>query len=473
MFTKRNYNLFYISSYSFFDRLSSLVLVVLIARYLGAETYGLYAFVFSLANILAIFADLGINQLLTRELSAKPENQTRYFPIALGIKFAATCLTLILALIISNFLPSLRSSILIVFLLNLSHLLRILSTTFFSVVRAHLQMKYESFAGLLNRLIALVGGATLIILGKDLVSILWIFVIAAMVELLYITYIVYSRFMKFKIVLNFFEQKRLIFSALPFLVLIALPIINYRFDSILLGLFSGQKATGIYNAAYVLILNFIIIQQIAGRLLLPLLAKVQEQQKTAFEEFYQDVIKLLVVIALFAVLLVEGFGKEIIITIYGSEYLESVLCLKILIFAVIFMFASHVLSTALIALNQEKKVIKAWTVTVLMNIVLNMVLIPSYSYLGASIATVISEITLFAVNYYSLFYAQQYTAFFSREWFRLAIPFSAGLIFIGITDGLSIWVGAPLLILIYGAFLFNSRVFSRDEISRIVRLIKI
>lgn len=472
LFQKTKTNFYFISLLSLVDRAASFVLVVCMARYLGAEAYGLYAFAFSIASFVSIFADWGINGLLTRDFAANPQNQQSQLAIALGVKIPATVATLAVVFAALSLTPSSPQSTLVIVLMSASNLLRVLSTAFLAVFRAHLEMRYEAYAGIINRMMALAGGVMALVLGHGLVTVLWIFVIASVAEFIYSAVIVGRRFTKVSVKFDFKEQKQMLLSAAPFLLLVSFPVINYRLDSILLGVFDTKESIGIYNAAYVLILNFIAVQQIVGRVLLPVFSKFEAREKMVFEKYYKGAIKLLLVLAFFAVLAVNGFGERIVALIYGPGYLESVRCLQILVFAVAFMLASHVLSTALIALKQEKQVVKSWFATVVVNVVFNGALIPKYGYIGACIATVASEATLFFANYYYLVLSNRYSFFQISEWARMAIPFGIGLFFLAMTNGLSLMLAAPLLVLVYLLSLLAMRTFSRDEVYTLVRLIK-
>ncbi|MFQ5752940.1 MAG: oligosaccharide flippase family protein, partial [bacterium] len=234
------------------DRMASVMLVLLMARYLGAKTYGEYAFAFAVASIILAFSDLGINTLITRDLSQDMKLQERYLSNALGIKILSTILVLIVMSILNAIIPVFKESGTIIFLVVLHHAFRVLSTTFLAVARAHLKMQYEAYSGILNRVLSLAGGMAAMLAGFGLIVVLWIFLIASIIELAYISFTVYSLFTKFKIRFDFTEQKKMVLDGLPFLFLIFLAMLNYRLDAIILGFIHGKEITGIYSAAYIL-----------------------------------------------------------------------------------------------------------------------------------------------------------------------------------------------------------------------------
>jgi hypothetical protein len=68
--------------------------------------------------------------------------------------------------------------------------------------------------------------------------------------------------------------------------------------------------------------------------------------------------------------------------------------------------------------------------------------------------------------------SNRYSFFQISEWARMAIPFGIGLFFLAMTNGLSLMLAAPLLVLVYLLSLLAMRTFSRDEVYTLVRLIK-
>ena len=82
--------------------------------------------------------------------------------------------------------------------------------------------------------------------------------------------------------------------------------------------------------------------------------------------------------------------------IFGSGYSQSVLALQILIWTMVFTFAGASFVQLLQSVNRQIVITKISIICVLINILLNLVLIPRYSYIGASFATLLTEVVLVA-----------------------------------------------------------------------------
>lgn len=87
-------------------------------------------------------------------------------------------------------------------------------------------------------------------------------------------------------------------------------------------------------------------------------------------------------------------AKPIILLLYGTEYYPSVITLQILVWAIVFTFAGASYIQLLQSTNKQLIITKISLACLVMNVILNLILIPSYSYVGASFATIATEAVL-------------------------------------------------------------------------------
>ena len=92
----------------------------------------------------------------------------------------------------------------------------------------------------------------------------------------------------------------------------------------------------------------------------------------------------------------------------GNNFAAAGGILKILILAVGFIFIGCLLAHAVIALDKQKKVIGAYLFTALTALAGYLIFIPSYSYYGAALVTVYSEL---AIAVFSLYIVMRYSQF--------------------------------------------------------------
>jgi O-antigen/teichoic acid export membrane protein len=183
------------------------------------------------------------------------------------------------------------------------------------------------------------------------------------------------------------------FNVYPFIA-----TIYDRVDIVLLSRLAGNVATAIYSVPYRVFASLAIIPYGIMGALLPVFSASGVNR-----EIRQDcarAMKFLYLIALQVVLLAWAFARPAILVVLGQGYSGSIITIKILAWASIPVFLNYALNILLLAAHKEK--IFVWTATIctVFNISANLLLIPRFSFIGAAIATLLTELLLLAQNYY-------------------------------------------------------------------------
>jgi O-antigen/teichoic acid export membrane protein len=87
-------------------------------------------------------------------------------------------------------------------------------------------------------------------------------------------------------------------------------------------------------------------------------------------------------------------AKNVILLIYGSQYIAAVIVLQILIWSTVLIFARTPFEKLLESSNRQLVVTKVFFVGAIFNVILNLIVIPYYSYIGAAIVTVLTDINI-------------------------------------------------------------------------------
>ena len=110
--------------------------------------------------------------------------------------------------------------------------------------------------------------------------------------------------------------------------------------------------------------------------------------------YYMIVLAIPIVTGLFIL------SKKIILLVYGSQFSNSAIALQILGFSLFFTALNFLMGYLLNSIDKQKLFTITTGISTGVNIILNLMLIPSYGYKGAGFATVISEIINFSMLYY-------------------------------------------------------------------------
>ena len=157
------------------------------------------------------------------------------------------------------------------------------------------------------------------------------------------------------------------------------------------------------------------------------------------------------------------YSLDIIQLVYGHAYDEAAQPLSILIWTVCLLFISGPGNILLNASHKEVTVTKIYFVAAIFNIGLNLVMIPYFSYNGAAITTVLSDLIIVIMQTYVI-YKLGYRI--NKKLYLDIDKIIIGTSILGISLyflNLNMWVALPVGIIIYFAAVYLLRLFDNDD----------
>jgi O-antigen/teichoic acid export membrane protein len=176
----------------------------------------------------------------------------------------------------------------------------------------------------------------------------------------------------------------------------------------MLGYYKGNSEVGIYNAAYKIFLVFIVPFQLILTAFFPKLSRNKPSKLNNFKSLFYTYSLSLFISSLIIFFVLFYFSNDIIHIVFGLKYAEAYKPLSILSLNVLVIGINIVFGNPLIAWGQQKKYIIPIGIGAITNIILNIILIPKYSYNGAAIATLFSEVAVFIgiIIYFNIYYSK-------------------------------------------------------------------
>lgn len=172
-------------------------------------------------------------------------------------------------------------------------------------------------------------------------------------------------------------------------------LLNQAFNSIdtmMLGSLTNSTETGLYSAAYRLLLLVVAVYYLGMQAIYPRLASFEEAGHT-LRPIWRPLLAVVVAGATVAAAM-ESIRGPFVALLYGSGFSASAKIAAPLLVAIPFDFATSFLITTLVAWNHPRRVLTATGTAVLSNVLLNYFLIPRYRAMGAAYATPLSYIPL-------------------------------------------------------------------------------
>ena len=368
----------------------ALVTIAFMTRYLGQRGFGEYTTIIAFLSVFATMADLGLYLVVTREISKAGADEKKIVSNALAIKLTAAIIILVITPFVAMLFPYSRTVVIGIAIGAFSFLFILLNQTLVGIFQKRFRMDRVAIGEVAARIVWLGGVLLTIKMGWGLLVMISFIAISNFVNFL-IVLISARKFVKVYLEFDFVFWKKIMKIAAPLALSVVFTLIHFKVDTLLLSVLKPPEDVGIYGAAYKILEGLITFAAIFSGLLLPILSRHAFTNKEKFTKIYRkgfDVIAIMVVPLIVGTIL---FAKPIILLISGEEFLPSVTILKILILAVGAIFFAHLFGNAVIALNKQKKMMWAYLAAAVVAIILNLLLIPKFSYFGAAVTTFITE----------------------------------------------------------------------------------
>ena len=443
------------------------------ARYLGVEGFGILSFALAFTGIFGVFSDLGLSALIVREVARDKTLISKYLGNIAVMKIILVTITFALIAIVINLLGYPKQSIEVVYLIALSVIFGPFTGMFNSIFQAYEKMEYQSLGQVLSSVLMLSGALFAIGQGFSIIGFASIYCIVSAIVLVYSFVVCARKFVLPKIEFDWSFWKPTIKEALPFGVTSISLMIYYHIDKVMLSLMIDYRAVGFYNAAYAIVTGLLFFYTAFLGSIFPLMSKIYAFSKDSFKLIFEKSMKYLWIIALPIGVGTTLLANRIVILIYGSEYVPSVIALQILVWAHVIIYMNS-FANILNNIGKQILVTKQTVICAFLNIALNLILIPKFSYIGASIATVLTEFIAFLILYYYVSKTEYKLSkkIFSIIFIKVGIATLVMAIFIKYFENANFLVLILFAITIYFIAFYLMKGFDKEDIQFILKLFK-
>lgn len=361
-----------------------------LSRYLGTNLFGEYSLILSYVGFIALFADFGLSALLTREIAAERVSH-EYFRHVFNLRFISAFVVLLFGVILVFFFPYNNLIKIGVIIASVGTFFTLLASIIWSYFQGKTEFKnivYSQVGFSISSLILIIIG---VYFKFSLLLFIFIFLLANFISLL-----VSLNLAKMKIFFTSISSKvylKILSQSLYFAVWSAVIVIYFKIDALILSLFynpSNYPDVGIYAIAYKIFETVIVFGGTFTTAMYPYFSKKIEDKNfiLIFKKFliYSFILSLLATISLLI------FSKFLVLLIAGNNFRASINSLMILSLAAGFtIFAGFFLNIAAAA-KKQISIAKFAIVALILNVGLNVIFIPKYSYIAASWITVFTQL---------------------------------------------------------------------------------
>ncbi len=384
-----------------FDKIISFLLVIIITRYLGSVGFGKYSFAFAFIGMFTMLSHMGLTTYILREISRDRSQTKKLVNNTLTLKLSILVGVYIIAIITTKYWPKTNEIILAILLVMVHEFFGIFNTLVRTIFNAYEKNQFVFYGTIIEKILALPLSFYVLSQSYGLYGLLIALILARFVASVFYYIVAQKKFVRlsFSIDLKFWGV--LLKNSLPFWFTMIFRRIYYSTDTIMLTAMKNYAVTGWYNAASTLIGALTFIPTVIIKSTFPAMSRLHHtNSKDLLKLLYKKSFYYLFSIALPISIGISLLAQRLILFIYKEQFIQSGIVLMILSWALIFIFATNIIGYLLNSINKQHLFTISAGVCAVSNVVINLILIPKFSYIGASIATVITQVISFSMLYY-------------------------------------------------------------------------
>ncbi len=363
----------------------------------GADEYGFYFSLLSFSLLLNIIQDMGIASYNNRSIARNHESLATLLPNILVLKLILTLLYFTASLVIAGVIGYgwIHAKLLVVLLFN--QFLSSMNLYLRSNISGLQLFRTDSLLSVTDRFLMITICSVLLWgnITSSAFRIEW-FVYAQsaayFITTLIILTIVLSNTYLSKLTIDFKVIRKLLQQSSPYAILGFLMVLYYRTDSVMLErmLPDGRLQAGIYAQGFRILDAASMLGFMFAGILLPLFAKMIKQKEPVIQLFRFSFF-LLIIPALTVAIALNRYSFEVMDLLYKDHAREAADIFGILMIGFVFVSCSIISGTLLTANGNIRKLNIIALFGVLMNIMLNIILIPRYQGVGSAIASTATQ----------------------------------------------------------------------------------
>ncbi len=387
------------TSWIFVAKLISFVVsfftIAIVARYLGPENYGKLSYAQSFVSIFSIFASLGIDLIIYRDLVAHPEKENELLGTAVFTKLFFGILTFLVTVIVSITISNDYSLTWLIGIISLSFIFQPFGTVG-HLFNAQVLSKYPSYISIFLAFFLPALKLLVIFFDKGILYFAGIIAFEALF------YGVANIFLYIKILkksprswsFSFTIFKKLFYDSWPLMLAGVSGYIYARIDQVMIQHIINSTAVGLYEVAVRLTEPLSFLPGVIIGSLFPAVVNAKITDSTQYHKRFRSLAILCLSISFIMVLVLFISAPYIIKLLFGAEFVESTHILRVYVWTNLGTVATSLIYNYFITENITKVFLFFTVFGASINVIANIFLIPLLGIVGAAYSTLL---TLFCI----------------------------------------------------------------------------
>jgi len=397
-FQKFTKNVFATISTEFFIHTLTFITTVLIVRKLSIDDFGIFSLLISLSLTLCYLSSIGLPQAIIYFIGKKKSDTERLISTLLVALLCIGIGTFIIAYLMRDYLFStilkdLPRDYFIPMLII--YFFTLLAAFLLSIVRGLKNFKLFNLLRTLYPLSCLIGVLALYALsGHALKAFITLYV--AINVLLYSAFFI---FLFHKLSLRFIPDFSLVVPLISYglksYFQLLLGHLIYQADIYIIAYLLDARQVAFYTIAVSVATLLWYLPNTVGVVLFPELSSIRNEHE--IHKISTTICRHTVMIAFFGAICLSVMGNFLIQLIYGAEYVHSIVAMLLILPGIIVMSVYKVLTRNFSSRNRQQISVMAASISLILNVWLNFILIPRFGIEGAAVASTVSYLLAGAI----------------------------------------------------------------------------
>ena len=371
------------------SKLASFAFLVIVARALPRVEFGYFTFALSFIPLFLVLSAWGLDDALFREVARSRERVSELFASTFIPRAGLATAALLVSIGIGRlFVPGTEAFLAFV-IVGVSLLIDELGSAVGTVFKAFEQMRYRAIRIMVNRFVTTILAIVALLVGADLLVICLMYLAGSVGSFLFAWYALRRHFPP----IDFSDRKRelvreLLGKGLPLGLSAVLGAAALRIDTVMLQGIKGATAVALYGVAFRFLDSFLFVAWGLANVALPRMARDEKGPGAA--RTFELVLALCLAFYLPMAVGAAFAGEWIVTTVFGDKYSAAGVAVFWLATAGVFYAVGYLARMGCLGLGRRKAIAWAALIAVVVNVPLNLIVIPRYGFEGAAVVTLVT-----------------------------------------------------------------------------------
>lgn len=372
--------------------------IAFVARYLGPENFGKLSYAQSFVALFSVFASLGIDNIIYRDLVTHPEKENELLGTAIFSKLGFGFVSILVATITAFYLNTDIILTALILVISLTFILQPFGTIN-HLFNAKVQSKYYAYITIGLAFFIAAAKMLFIYFGEGILFFAGLIAFEAAIYSLFYIVVYVRRFQGRPGQWRFSKRLfvRLMRDSWPMLLAGLSALLYGRIDQVMIQHYLGSSSVGMYDAAVRLTEMWVFFPSIIIASLFPAIANAYQSDKKAYTRRFKALIFLALGIITLMILPIFILAPAIVSLVFGNAFTETAPILRIYVWSGIGITVVALAQSYLVIENRAEQFLAITLTGAITNVLLNMLLIPQLGMQGSAIATLVSFVVMLGV----------------------------------------------------------------------------